>query len=44
MILTERQTKKIIEILGISPETLNKELNQFYEERGEELKKVVKFR
>ena len=31
--------KKITEILGISPETLNKELHQFYENRRKELKK-----
>ena len=30
---------KITEILGISPETLNKELHQFYENRRKELKK-----
>jgi transcriptional regulator with XRE-family HTH domain len=38
---SESQTKKITEILGISPETLNKELYQFYEERKKELKKRI---
>lgn len=33
--------KKITEILGISPETLNKELHQFYEARRKELKKRI---
>jgi transcriptional regulator with XRE-family HTH domain len=31
--------KKVTEILGIGPGTLNKELRQFYEDRREELKK-----
>ena len=35
------QTKKITEILGISPEILNKELHQFYEARRKELKKRI---
>ncbi|MFH1938874.1 MAG: helix-turn-helix transcriptional regulator [bacterium] len=35
---SEIQTKKITEILVISPETLNKELHQFYEARRKELK------
>ena len=39
LIPSEIQTKKITEILGIGPETLNKELHQFYEERKKELKK-----
>ena len=38
---SEVQTKKITEILGISPEILNKELHQFYEERKKELKKRI---
>jgi len=33
--------KKITEILGIDPETLNKELHQFYEDRKRELKKRI---
>ena len=36
---SESQTKKIAEILGISSETLIKELHQFYEARKKELKK-----
>ena len=35
------QTKKITEILGIGPGTLNKELRQFYEVRKRELKKRI---
>jgi len=38
---SEKQIKKITEILGINPETLNKELHQFYEERKKELKKRI---
>lgn len=38
---SESQTNKIAEILGISPETLNKELRQFYEDRRKELKKRI---
>ena len=41
VILFEIQIKKITEILGISPETLNKELRQFYEARKKELKKRI---
>jgi len=33
--------KKISKILGISPETLNKELHQFYETRRKELEKKM---
>ena len=33
--------KKISETLSISPETLNKELHQFYEARRKELKKRI---
>ena len=39
LVPSEGQTKKITEILGINPETLNKELHQFYEARKKELKK-----
>lgn len=38
---SENQTKKITEILGIDPETLNKELRQFYEDKRKELKKRI---
>ena len=38
---SESQTKKIIEILGIDKETLNRELHQFYEARRKELKKRI---
>jgi len=38
------QTKKITEILGIDPETLNKELHQFYEDRRRKLKKRIEER
>ena len=41
LIPSESQTKKITEILGIGPETLNKELHQFYEDRKRELKKRI---
>ena len=41
LIPSENQTKKITEILGIDPETLNKELRQFYEDRKRELKKRI---
>jgi len=41
VILSETQIRKITEILGISPETLNKELRQFYEARKKELKKRI---
>jgi len=41
VIPSESQIKKITEILGISPETLDKELHQFYEARRKELKKRV---
>jgi len=41
LIPSESQTKKITEILGIGPETLNKELRQFYEDRRKELKKRI---
>jgi len=41
LIPSKIQTEKITEILGISPETLNKELHQFYEARRKELKKRI---
>ena len=41
LIPSEIQIKKIAEILGISPEILNKELHQFYEARKKELKKRI---
>ena len=41
LIPSEIQTKKITEILGIGPETLNKELHQFYEAKKEELRKRI---
>ncbi|RXG62735.1 XRE family transcriptional regulator, partial [Candidatus Atribacteria bacterium 1244-E10-H5-B2] len=41
LIPSESQTKKISKFLGISPETLNKELHQFYEERRKELEKRI---
>jgi len=44
LIPSESQTKKITEILGIGPETLNKELHQFYEDRRKELKKRIEER
>ena len=44
LIPSESQTKKITKILGISPETLDKELHQFYEERRRELEKKIEER
>ena len=41
LIPSKSQLKKITEILGIGPETLNKELHQFYEARRKELKKRI---
>lgn len=41
IIPSERQIKKVTEILGIGPGTLNKELHQFYETRKKELKKRI---
>jgi len=38
---SESQTKKITEILGIGPETLNKKLHRFYEARKKELRKRI---
>ena len=44
LVPSKRHIKKITEILGISPETLNKELRQFYEARKKELKKRMEER
>jgi len=41
VIPSEAQIRKITEILGIGPRTLNKELHQFYEARKKELKKRI---
>jgi len=41
LVPSKKHTKKISEILGISPETLDKELQQFYEDRRKELKKRI---
>jgi len=41
LVPSKRHIKKITEILGISPETLDKELHQFYETRRRELKKRI---
>ena len=41
VIPSEAQIRKITEILGIGPGTLNKELHQFYEDRKKELKKRI---
>jgi len=38
---SEVQIRKITEILGIGPGTLNKELHQFYEDKKKELKKRI---
>ncbi len=39
-----RHVKRITQILEISPETLNKELHQFYEARRKELEKKIEKR
>jgi len=39
LIPSKSHIENITEILGINPETLNKELHQFYEARKRELKK-----
>ena len=44
VIPSEAQIRKITEILGIGPGTLNKELHQFYEARKKELKKRIEER
>ncbi len=41
LVPSKSHIKKIAEILGISPETLNKELHQFYEARRKELEKKM---
>ncbi|MBA7563799.1 XRE family transcriptional regulator [Candidatus Atribacteria bacterium 1244-E10-H5-B2] len=42
LVPSKSHIKKITEILGTSPETLNKELHQFYEARRKELEKKIK--
>ena len=42
LIPSKRHIKKISKILGISPETLNKELHRFYEDRKKELERKIK--
>ena len=44
LVPSKNHNKKISKILGISPETLNKELRQFYEDRRKELKKRMEER
>ena len=39
-----KQIKEIAKILGLDPETLNKELRQFYEGRKKELRKKMEKR
>ena len=41
LVPSESNVKKITEILGINPETLDKELHQFYEARRGELEKKM---
>jgi ribosome-binding protein aMBF1 (putative translation factor) len=41
LVPSESHIKKISKILGISLETLNKELHQFYEARRKELEKKM---
>jgi len=41
VIPSEVQIRKITEIMGIGPGTLNKELHQFYEDRKKELNKRI---
>lgn len=41
LVPSTRHIKRITQILGISPETLNKELHQFYEARKKELEKKI---
>ncbi len=41
LIPSKSHIKKISKILGISPETLDKELHQFYEDRRKELEKKM---
>ncbi|RXG66298.1 helix-turn-helix domain-containing protein, partial [Candidatus Atribacteria bacterium 1244-E10-H5-B2] len=44
LVPSESNVKKITEILGINPETLDKELHQFYEAKKKELKKRMEKR
>jgi len=44
LIPSKSHIKKISKILGINPETLNKELHQFYEDRRKELEKKIEER
>jgi transcriptional regulator with XRE-family HTH domain len=41
LIPSVKHAKKITEILGISPETLDRELHQFYQARRRELEKKM---
>jgi len=41
LVPSEKHIKKISKILGISPEYLDKELYQFYEERRKELEEKI---
>ena len=41
LIPSERHIKKITQFLDVSPETLNKELHQFYDARRKELKEKI---
>jgi len=41
LVPSKRHAKRITEILGISPEDLDKELHQFYEARKKELEEKV---
>lgn len=42
LVPSKRHAKRITEVLGISPETLDKELHQFYEVRKKELEKKIR--
>lgn len=42
LVPSKKHIKRLTQILGISPETLNRELHQFYEDRKKELEKKVK--
>jgi transcriptional regulator with XRE-family HTH domain len=41
LVPSKRYIEKITKILGINPETLDKELHQFYEDKRKELEKKV---
>jgi transcriptional regulator with XRE-family HTH domain len=41
LVPSEKHIKKFSKILGINPETLNKELHQFYEAKKKELRKKI---